>query len=214
MAAQSEVFKEENAPAERLHGLDQQMERKEDESLYFMDRTWVLLVEWVGGTIIRTKLIKTSSVHDTFHVSNLKKCLVDANLNVPLEEIKIDKTLRFVEEPIEIMDREVKSLKRSKIPIVKVCWNSKCGPEFTWECEDHMKAKYPRLFAECAVEPTSEIIGMKFLKAEVVMSTFDVLQRFGFFLQMGFTLILATLDGLDVGLLGDVIGEDDCDDDG
>ncbi|GJT97658.1 putative ribonuclease H-like domain-containing protein [Tanacetum coccineum] len=49
---------------------------------------------------------------------------------------------------------------------------------------------------------------------EVVLSTFDVLQRFGFFLQMGFTLILATLDGLDVGLLGDVIGEDDCDDDG
>ncbi|GJZ93456.1 hypothetical protein Tco_0665521 [Tanacetum coccineum] len=48
---------------------------------------------------------------------------------------------------------------------------------------------------------------------EVVLSTFDVLQRFGFFLQMGFTLILATLDGLDVGLLGDVIGGDDCDDD-
>ncbi|GJV45577.1 hypothetical protein Tco_1430113 [Tanacetum coccineum] len=48
---------------------------------------------------------------------------------------------------------------------------------------------------------------------EVVFSIFDVLQRFGFFLQMGFTLILSTLDGLDVGLLGDVIGEDDCDDD-
>ncbi|GKB57773.1 hypothetical protein Tco_0913959 [Tanacetum coccineum] len=50
------------------------------------------------------------------------------------------------------------------------------------------------------------------LEGEVVLSTFDVLQRFGFFLQMGFTLILATLDGLDVGLLGDVIGGDDCDD--
>ncbi|GJX84485.1 putative reverse transcriptase domain-containing protein [Tanacetum coccineum] len=84
-----------------------------------------------------------SSVHDTFHVSNLKKCLADANLHVLLDEIKIDKTLRFVKEPVEIMDREVKSLKRSKIPIVEVCWNSKRGPEFTWEREDHMKAKYP-----------------------------------------------------------------------
>ncbi|GKD77986.1 putative reverse transcriptase domain-containing protein [Tanacetum coccineum] len=72
-----------------------------------------------------------------------------------LDEIKIDKTFRFVEEPVEIMDREGKSLKRSKISIVKVRWNSKRGPESTWEREDHMKAKYPRLFADCAVEPTS-----------------------------------------------------------
>nr|GEY79248.1 reverse transcriptase domain-containing protein [Tanacetum cinerariifolium] len=72
-----------------------------------------------------------SSPHNTFHVSNLKKCLADANLQVPLDEIKIDKTLRFLEEPVEIIDREVKSLKRSKIPIVKVHWNLKRVPEFT-----------------------------------------------------------------------------------
>ncbi|GKB76968.1 hypothetical protein Tco_0943863, partial [Tanacetum coccineum] len=89
-----------------------------------------------------------SSVHDTFHVSNLKKCLADANLQVPLEEIKEDKTLRFVKEPEEVMDREVKKLKHSRIPIVKVCWNYKRGPEFNWECEDFMKAKYPNLFAD------------------------------------------------------------------
>ncbi|GJW90781.1 reverse transcriptase domain-containing protein [Tanacetum coccineum] len=71
------------------------------------------------------------------------KCLADANFHVPLDEIKVDKTLRFVEEPLEIIDREVKTLKRSKIPIVKVRWNSKRGPEFTWERDDHMKAKYP-----------------------------------------------------------------------
>ncbi|GKA67405.1 putative reverse transcriptase domain-containing protein [Tanacetum coccineum] len=53
-------------------------------------------------------------VHDTFHVSNLKKCLADANLHVPLDEIKIDKNLHFVEKPVEIMDREVKTLKRIK----------------------------------------------------------------------------------------------------
>ncbi|GJZ97672.1 putative reverse transcriptase domain-containing protein [Tanacetum coccineum] len=69
--------------------------------------------------------------HDTFHVSNLKNCLGNANLHVPLNEIKIDKTLHFVEEPIKIIDREIKSLKRSRIPLVKVCWNSKRGPEFT-----------------------------------------------------------------------------------
>ncbi|GJT40745.1 hypothetical protein Tco_0940610 [Tanacetum coccineum] len=55
---------------------------------------------------------------------------------------------------------------------------------------------------------------LSLLRGEFTLSSLDVLQGFSFFLQMGFTLILATLDGLDVGLLGDVIGEDDCDDDG
>ncbi|GJV37984.1 hypothetical protein Tco_1410461 [Tanacetum coccineum] len=302
LAAQSEAFKQENVLAERLHGLEQQMERKGDESLYFMDRIWVLLVgsvmvaahasskEWNSGdnqlrlrwmiylvvladivesvrdaigfeyclasssgwtkrtyesdfggynegmspvlwgdnressligpelvlettynvVLIKEKLkvardrqksfvdfrhkplesevgdhvlLKVSpwkgvvrfrkksklapryvrpfeilkriglvayrlrlleelnSIHDTFYVSNLKKCLGNANLHVPLNEIKIDKTLHFVEEHVEIMDHEIKSLKRSRIPLVKVRWNSKRGPEFTWEHEDYMKSK-------------------------------------------------------------------------
>ncbi|GKB67439.1 putative reverse transcriptase domain-containing protein [Tanacetum coccineum] len=100
------------------------------------------ILERVGPVAYRLRLPKElSEVHDTFHVSNLKKCLADANLHVPLDEIKIDKTLHFVEEPVEIMDREVKTLKRSKIPIVKVRWNLKRGLEFTWEREDHMKAR-------------------------------------------------------------------------
>ncbi|GJS06804.1 hypothetical protein Tco_0363600 [Tanacetum coccineum] len=114
------------------------------------------MLERVGPVAYRLRFPEElSSVHDTCHVPNLKKCLADANLHVPLDEIKVDKTLRFVEEPVEIMDREVKILKRSKISIVKVRWNSKHGPEFTWEREDHMKAKYPRLFADSAVERTS-----------------------------------------------------------
>ncbi|GKC20521.1 hypothetical protein Tco_1022671 [Tanacetum coccineum] len=114
------------------------------------------ILERIGPVAYRLRLPEElSSVHDIFHVSNLKKCLADANLHVPLDDIKIGKTLRFVEEPVEIMDHEVKSLKHSKILIVRVCWNSKRGPEFTWEHEDHMKAKYPRLFVDCAVEPTS-----------------------------------------------------------
>ncbi|GKF87545.1 hypothetical protein Tco_0258422, partial [Tanacetum coccineum] len=79
---------------------------------------------------------------------NLKKCLAGENLHVPLEEIKVDKTLHFVEESVEIIDREVKKLKRSRIPIVKVRWNSKRGLEFTWERQDFMKAKYPYLFVD------------------------------------------------------------------
>ncbi|GJT78456.1 hypothetical protein Tco_1045181, partial [Tanacetum coccineum] len=83
------------------------------------------------------------------------KCLADANLHVPLDEIKIDKTLHFVEEPVEIMDREVRSLKRSRISLMKVHWNSKRGSEFTCEREDHMKSNYPQLFVDRVVELAS-----------------------------------------------------------
>nr|GEU59089.1 putative reverse transcriptase domain-containing protein [Tanacetum cinerariifolium] len=257
----SEAFIQENILVERLHGLDQQMQRKEDKSLYFIDRIWVPLVgyvrmvvlneahksrysvnpradkmyhdlrdmywwtgmkrdsvvyvskcltcakvkaehqrpsgllqqpeipEWKWGKLtmdLITKLprsrsghdaiwvlLKVSpwkgvmlfgkkgklapryvgpfkileridlvayrlrlpeelhSTHDTFHVSNLKKCLADVNLHVPLDDIKVNKTLHFVEEPVKILDREIKKLKRRKIALVKVRWNSKRGPEFT-----------------------------------------------------------------------------------
>nr|GFC42418.1 putative reverse transcriptase domain-containing protein [Tanacetum cinerariifolium] len=70
-------------------------------------------------------------VHNTFHVSNLKKCHVDEPLSVPLDGLHVDDKIHFVEEPVEIMDREVKRLKRSRIPLVKVRWNSKRGPELT-----------------------------------------------------------------------------------
>ncbi|GJU52818.1 reverse transcriptase domain-containing protein [Tanacetum coccineum] len=79
-----------------------------------------------------------------------KKGKLSPSLHVPLNEIKVDKTLRFIEEPAEILDREVKSLKRSKISLVKVRWDSKRGPEFTWEREDYMKSKYPQLFVDRA----------------------------------------------------------------
>ncbi|GJR31149.1 hypothetical protein Tco_1107381 [Tanacetum coccineum] len=98
-----------------------------------------------------------SRVHSTFHVSNLKKCLFDEPLAIPLDEIHVDDKLNFIEEPIEIMDREVKLLKQSHIPIVKFRWNSRRGPEYTWEREDQMQKKYPRHFAkpESASQATS-----------------------------------------------------------
>ncbi|GKB86979.1 hypothetical protein Tco_0959251, partial [Tanacetum coccineum] len=101
-----------------------------------------------------------NSVHDTFHVSNLKKCLANANFHMPLDEIRVDNTLCFVKEPVEIMDREImdrdiKKLKRRNIALVKVRWNSKCGLEFTWEHEDQMRIKYPQLFMDRVVNPDS-----------------------------------------------------------
>ncbi|GKD68051.1 retrotransposon protein, putative, ty3-gypsy subclass [Tanacetum coccineum] len=77
-----------------------------------------------------------------------KKCLADPTLQVPLDDIRIDAKLNFVEEPVKILEREFKKLKRSRIAIVKVRWNSKRGPEFTWEREDQVNLKYPHLFSD------------------------------------------------------------------
>ncbi|GKC23403.1 hypothetical protein Tco_1025553, partial [Tanacetum coccineum] len=92
-------------------------------------------------------------VHNTFHISNLKKCISDESLVIPMKELRLDDTLNFVEELVEIIDQEVKQLRQSRIPIVKVRWNSKRGPEFMWECEDQVRAKYPHLFSN--ITPTS-----------------------------------------------------------
>ncbi|GKC55468.1 hypothetical protein Tco_1078213 [Tanacetum coccineum] len=72
-----------------------------------------------------------SKVHNTFHISNLRKYYADEPLAVPLDELHFDENLRFVEKPVEIMNREVKWLRQGHIPIFKVRWNSRRGPEFT-----------------------------------------------------------------------------------
>ncbi|GKD30398.1 hypothetical protein Tco_1241176 [Tanacetum coccineum] len=93
------------------------------------------VLEKVGEVAYKLELPEElSRVHNTFHVSNLKKCHTDK--------------LHFVEEPLEIVGREVKRLKRSRIPLVKVRWNSKRGLEFTWERKDQFKKKYPHLFTK------------------------------------------------------------------
>ncbi|GJY20597.1 putative reverse transcriptase domain-containing protein [Tanacetum coccineum] len=110
----------------------------------------------VGKVAYRLELPQElSRVHHTFHVSNLKKCYADEPLVMPLEGIHVDDKLQFVEEPVEIMEREIKRLKRSRIPLVKVRWNSRRGPEFTWEREDSFKQKYPQLFTNRASSSTT-----------------------------------------------------------
>ncbi|GJR81456.1 putative reverse transcriptase domain-containing protein [Tanacetum coccineum] len=87
------------------------------------------ILKRVGPVVYKLELPKElSNVHSTFHISNLKKCQSDESLIIPIKELRLDDKLNFVEEPIEIMYREVKQLRQSHIPIVKVRWNSKRGP--------------------------------------------------------------------------------------
>ncbi|GJX95869.1 putative reverse transcriptase domain-containing protein [Tanacetum coccineum] len=105
------------------------------------------IISKIGTVAYRLELPEQlNRVHSTFHVSKLKKCMADKPLAIPLDEIQVDDKLHFIEEPVEIIDREVKRLKQSRIPIVKVRWNFRRGPEFTWEREDQMQKKFPHLF--------------------------------------------------------------------
>nr|GFA22708.1 retrotransposon protein, putative, Ty3-gypsy subclass [Tanacetum cinerariifolium] len=106
------------------------------------------VIERIGPVAYKLELPeKLRGIHDTFHVSNLKRCFMNNDVVIPLDEFQLVDKLHFVEKPMEIMDREVKRLKQSRILIVKVCWNSRQGLEFTWECKDFFRSKYPHLFA-------------------------------------------------------------------
>ncbi|GJV00115.1 hypothetical protein Tco_1329385 [Tanacetum coccineum] len=154
-AAQSKALKQENVIMENLHGLDQQMgkkegENREDELLRVAGRA----VQYIFRDEVGYEYGLSSP--NGWSKVKLEEILADASFHVPLDEIKVDKTLCFVEEPVEIMDREVKRLKCSKISLVKVHWNSKCGLEFTWEREDYIKSKYPHYGKRSIYFPVSD----------------------------------------------------------
>ncbi|XP_076920537.1 uncharacterized protein LOC143581703 [Bidens hawaiensis] len=105
------------------------------------------IIDRIGPVAYRLKLpSELNGIHDVFHVSNLKKCLSDESRIVPVEDIRVDDKLRFFEELVKVMDWKIQKLRRNRIKLVKVRWNSRLGPEFTWERQDQMKRKYPHLF--------------------------------------------------------------------
>nr|GEW46943.1 putative reverse transcriptase domain-containing protein [Tanacetum cinerariifolium] len=171
--AQSKARKEENLINEDLHGMINKLEPRADGTLYtiwaIVDRltksahflpmredvtleklTRQYLKEVVSKHGVLVSIISGRDGKFTSHFwKSLNKAL-DEPLAIPMDAIQVDDKLNFIEEPVEIMDREVKCLKQSHIPIVKVRWNSKRGPEFTWEREDQIKKKYPHLFLNSA----------------------------------------------------------------
>jgi hypothetical protein len=105
------------------------------------------ITERIGPVAYRLELPdELRGRHDVFPVSNLKKCLSDKSLKTLLDEIQVDERLNFKEEPIEIVERQVKKLRKKKVVIVKVKWSAKRVPEYTWEPETEMRRKYPHLF--------------------------------------------------------------------
>ncbi|GKC18992.1 putative reverse transcriptase domain-containing protein [Tanacetum coccineum] len=134
-------------------------------------RSYANILDMVGLVAYKLELPEElSNVHSTFHVSNLKKCLSDESLVIPMEELRLDDKLNFEEEPVEIMGQEFQSMSMKSYPFSQskmdsnrdqnlvgnakikframypVRWNSNRGPEFTWECEDQIRAKYPHLY--------------------------------------------------------------------
>nr|GEW45698.1 putative reverse transcriptase domain-containing protein [Tanacetum cinerariifolium] len=97
--------------------------KREKLSVRYIGRFKILArVGPVAYTLELPKELK--GIHNTFHVLNLKKCLAEGDIVVPVDEIQLDDKLHMIEEPVELVDREVKRLKQSRIPTVKVRWNS------------------------------------------------------------------------------------------
>ncbi|KAI3814057.1 hypothetical protein L1987_18799 [Smallanthus sonchifolius] len=116
-----------------------------------MSRIWQSAQEALGtrldmSTTYHTQIERSSNIQDSLHVSNLKKCLSDETLIIPSDENHLDDKLHFIEEPIEVTDWKVQKTRRGRVKLVRVRWNSKRGPEYTWGRENKMKAKYPSLF--------------------------------------------------------------------
>ncbi|GJW25077.1 putative reverse transcriptase domain-containing protein [Tanacetum coccineum] len=176
LKAQTQAIKEENIKAENLRAMDTLFKIRPDGTRCIKNRIWLPLFGNLRDLIMHKSHKSKYSIHPgsdkmyqdlkkLYWWPNMKaiiaeyvgKCLTcskvkaeilsDESLVIPMKELRLDEKLNYLEEPVEIMDQEVKQLKQSRIPIVKVRWNSKRGPEFTWEREDQIRAKYLHLFS-------------------------------------------------------------------
>ena len=116
-------------------------------------RPWYIgpfrVIARVGRVAYRLELpAEFSQIHDTFHVSQLRKCITDESAVVPLEDIQVDASLNYVERPVAIRDRKIKVLRNKEVPLVQVQWQHRKGSELTWEPEREMREQYAELFAE------------------------------------------------------------------
>ena len=103
----------------------------------------------MGRVAYRLELpAELSHIHDIFHVSQLRKCIADESVVVPLEDIQVDASLNYVERPIAILDWRIKVLRNKEVPLVQVEWQHRKGSELTWESELEMREQHPELFAE------------------------------------------------------------------
>nr|GEU61863.1 reverse transcriptase domain-containing protein [Tanacetum cinerariifolium] len=131
LEAQTKAIKEENIKAENLRGMDKAFKICPDQTLCIKNqrKQGKLNPRYIGPFKVLEQIVPVayklelskdlSNVYSTFHISNLKKCLSDESLVIPMKELRLNDKLNFVEEPVEVMDREVKKLKQSRIPIVK-----------------------------------------------------------------------------------------------
>nr|GEV10649.1 uncharacterized mitochondrial protein AtMg00810-like [Tanacetum cinerariifolium] len=163
---QMEALKPENLKKEDVGGMirtdipKERLEPRVDGTLCLNGRSWLELSQ------------ELSRVYHTFHVSNMKKCYADEPLAMPLEGVHVDETLLFMKKPVEIMEREIKRLKRSWIPLVKVHWNSRRGLEVTWEREDSFKQKYPYLFTNRTPSSTTRYLTVWFIAIPGYIASF------------------------------------------
>ena len=112
----------------------------------------------VGKVAYRLDLpAELSQIHSTFHVSQLRKCLVDDSAVVPLEDIQVDDSLNYIERPVAILDRKSKDLRNKRVELVKVQWQHRKGSEWTWEPVDEMMEHYPELFQDRAADFEDEV---------------------------------------------------------
>ena len=93
-----------------------------------------------------------SRIHNTFHVSQLRKCVADESSVISLDDIQLDGSLNYVERPVAILDQKTKRLRNKEVKLVKVQWQHRKGSEWTWEPESEMRGFYPELFGPAGFE--------------------------------------------------------------